>query len=53
MRRVKCIFVNQENSINSDLLIDGWKQEYLESMKTGKYEFKASYIGELQIGKGH
>ena len=36
------IIGNQDKSINSDLLVDGWKQEYLESMKTGKYELKAS-----------
>ena len=45
------IIGNQEYSINSDLLVDSWKQEYLESKKTGKYELKESYIGEMPIGK--
>ena len=38
-----------ENSINSELLVDGWSQEYVDSSENGETELVETYIGEVPI----
>ena len=45
------IIGNEENAINSELLVDSWKQEYSENNMTGEYELTENYIGEVPIGR--
>ena len=48
----KCKYMiigNQENCIQSNLMIDSWKQEYVENVKTRKYEMVERYEGEVMM----
>ena len=50
----KCKYMiigNEENFINSNLLVDSWKQNYSENMKTGKYEMEENYEGKVEIAE--
>ena len=50
----KCKYLiigNQENFIQSNLMIDSWKQEYVEKSKSGEYEMVEKYEGEVQMEK--
>ena len=45
------IIGNQDNCIDSDLLVDSWEQHYVENKKTGEYEMVENYVGEVPVGK--
>ena len=45
------IIGNQDNCIDSDLLVDSWEQHYVENKKTGGYEMVENYVGEVPVGK--
>ena len=45
------IIENEENCMNTELLVDSWEQNYKENTKTGELELVENYIGEVPIGK--
>ena len=45
------IIGNEENCMNTELLVDSWEQNYKENTKTGELELVENYIGEVPIGK--
>ena len=45
------IIGNEENSINSELLVICLKQDYQENIKTGEFKLVENFIGEVPIGK--
>ena len=48
----KCKYMiigNPEDGINSNLMIDSWKQVYEENVKTGEYEMIEKYEGEVPM----
>ena len=42
---------NKDYCINSKLLVDSWKQEYVEDKSSGEYKLVESFVGEVPIEK--
>ena len=39
----------QENFINNKLFVDGWEEDYVESIETGEFNLVDNHIGEVPI----
>jgi hypothetical protein len=39
----------QENFINNNLFVDGWEENYVESIETGELNLVDNHIGEVPI----
>ena len=51
--KCKSMLIGREpnNLINSDLKVDCWKEEYVESIETGETQLIDKYLGEVSMGE--
>ena len=42
---------NQESVINTELMVDGWREEYVDDSESGETELVEHHLGEIPIGK--
>ena len=42
---------NIKNAINNELLVDGWKETFVDNIETGECDLVDEYIGEIPIGE--
>ena len=42
---------NQESVINTELMVDGWREEYIDDSESGETELVEHHLGEIPIGK--
>ena len=42
---------NLKNVINNELLVDGWKETFIDNIETGETDLVDEFIGEIPIGE--